>query len=206
MGRSPWLLASALTVGLLTASVALAGIPDPALSDVPNVYYSPGGAGEYIVTVNSSEGPVDGATVQLVFSASADALVCWCVGQTHPIIETTTAANGEASFFIGAGGCLDPAELAMLPAVEVFADGIKLAEVGAVSPDATDGAGDFPWEGWNPGGSCETGISDGVNHTAPIASGSYEFCSDVDSDGQVALSDAVTLTVDISTGSACTQQ
>lgn len=199
------ILATTTLLGAALVASATAGIPDPALSDVPNVAASPSGALEYIVTVNSSAGPVDGAVVTIVFGTEAEGLACWCAGQTHPEISSVANSSGEASFFIAAGGCLDPSELTGSPAIEVFANGVKLAEVGMVSSDAVDNSGTFPWNGWNPGGTCEVGISDGVLHTTPIASGGSDFCSDIDSDGQVALSDAVLLTADISTGAACSQ-
>ena len=110
MGRSYRLLLGVLVAAVVVPVAVYAGIPDPSLSDAPNVIYSPGGNLEYIVTVNGSSGPISGATVQVIFSPEADSLVQWCVGQTHPTIEATTDANGEAHFFIGAGGCIDPSQ------------------------------------------------------------------------------------------------
>ena len=81
MGRSYRLLIAALVAGILVAGSSYAGIPDPTLSVVPNVLYSPSGTAEYVVVVNGSSGPIENALVQLVFSTEADGLICWCVGR-----------------------------------------------------------------------------------------------------------------------------
>jgi hypothetical protein len=206
MGRSYRLLIAALVAGVLIAGSSYAGIPDPNLSVVNNVLYSPSGTIEYIVTVNGSSGPIDSATVQLVFSTEADGLICWCVGQAHPLIEATTDVNGQAHFFIAAGGCIDPSLVASPPAVEVFANGIKLKEVGCVSPDAVDDSGILPTSGWAPGAFCTVSLADATLHSPPIKSGTYSFCSDVNSDLSVDLTDAVVLTLGIKTGFTCTAQ
>ncbi len=206
MGRSHKLLLGVLVAGLLVPAAVLAGIPDPSLSDVPNVFYAPGGTQEYIVTVNGSSGPIDGATVQLVFSDEADTLIAWCVGQTHPSISATTDINGEAHFFIGAGGCVEPAATAGGLVCEVFANGVKLAEVGAVSSDAVDNAGTLPTSGWVVTSSTSVGLADASFHAAPLTSGTYSYCSDVNSDGIVGLTDATILATDIVPGSGCNIQ
>lgn len=206
MGRSYRLLIAALVAGVLIAGSSFAGIPDPTLSVVGNVLYSPSGTTEYIVTVNGSAGPIDSATVQLVFSTEADGLICWCVGQAHPLIEATTDVNGQAHFFIAAGGCIDPSLVAAPPAVEVFANGIKLKEVGCVSPDAVDGSGLLPTSGWDPGLYCSVSLADAGLHSPPIKSGTYSFCSDVNSDLAVDLTDAVVLSESIKSGFTCTKQ
>ena len=206
MGRSYRLLIAALVAGVLVAGSSFAGIPDPNLSVVGNVLYSPSGTTEYIVTVNGSSGPIDSATVQLVFSTEADGLICWCVGQTHPLIEATTDINGQAHFFIAAGGCIDPSLVAAPPAVEVFANGIKLKEVGCVGPDAVDNGGILPTSGWSPGTYCTVSLSDATTHSPNIKGGIYAYCSDVNSDLAVDLTDAVILTEGIKTGFTCTKQ
>ena len=66
--------------------VAGAGVPDPDLCTVPNVLTSPAHPNtslDYVVTVVGADGPIDSALVQLVFSAEAAGLVCWCTGQTR---------------------------------------------------------------------------------------------------------------------------
>ncbi|NNF06614.1 MAG: hypothetical protein HKN21_07625 [Candidatus Eisenbacteria bacterium] len=203
MGRSSRLLLAAIMVGALTASVSFAGIPDPALSTVPNVLVSPDGSLEYKVTVVGADGPIDTALVQIVVGAEADGLICWCVGQTHPTIEATTDASGCASFFISAGGCIDSSLVASPPAVEVFANGIKIGEPGIVSPDAVDANGDVTQTPWVIGANCDVALGDAVYHTPFIAGGLPNFCSDMDSDGAVTLADAVTLTAPISNGASC---
>jgi len=194
-----------LTLGVFAATVATAGVPDPNLSTVPNVLVSPGGVMGYTVTVISTEGPVDGALVQLSFSAEAAGLVCWCQGQTQPLIEGNTDASGVVTFNIAAGGCVDPATVTTPPAVEVFANGFFLKEVGVVSPDAVDDAGLLPIDGWNPGGVCTVGLSDASFHTSPLKTGAYSFCTDMDSDLDCDLDDAVALTPGIKLGYTCTQ-
>jgi hypothetical protein len=199
------MLTAALPAALLLVGTARADVPDPDQSIVPNVVYSPSSSFPYTVTVNSSTGALEGAVVSLVFSPAADALVCWCEGQDHPQISAVTDNLGQATFLIGGGGCVDPARLGGV-VVEVFAEGVKLAEVGAVSPDAADDNGILPTSGWNPGGTCEAGLTDAVFHTVPFASGAFEFCSDMNSDGNVGLDDVVLATPDLAQGSACTAQ
>ncbi len=206
MGRRTRLVITALTFGLLSAGTAAAGVPDPGLSTVPNVVVSPLGNLTYTVNVQGSGGPIDSALVQLIFSDEADTLVCWCVGATHPVIEAVTNASGDADFLISGGGCVDPSASVSGTIVEVYANGIKLSEVGVVSPDAVDNGGILPTAGWNPGGSCSVGLSDATYHTGPISSGAYDYCTDIDSDGAVTLTDAVVLTQPISAGDVCTQE
>ncbi len=206
MGRRYQLLLAVLVAGVVMAGVANAGIPDPALSDVPEVVFVPGGGLQYIVTVNGSAGPIDTADVQLVFSEEADTLIAWCTGQAHTgrIISAQTNASGLATFDIAAGGCIDPARTAGTPVVEVFANGIKLAEVGCVSPDVVDNNGVLPTAGWNVGGTAVVGLSDASFHTPPIKSGAYEYCTDMNSDLLIGLDDASILTPYIKGGANCT--
>ncbi len=206
MGRRYQLLLAALVAGVVMAGVANAGIPDPNLSDVPEVVYAPGGGLQYMVTVNGSEGPIDTATVQLVFSTEADGLIAWCTGQDHTnrIISAQTNASGIATFDIAAGGCIDPARVAATPVVEVFANGIKLAEVGCVSPDVVDANGVLPTDGWNVTTSTSVSLSDAGFHTPPVKTGVYEYCTDLNSDLSVDLADATILTPYIKGGNNCT--
>ncbi len=203
MTRSNRVFAVALVAGALFAGQAAAGIPDGTLSEVGNITMTPGGSIEYVVTVNGSQGPVANSLVQIVFSAEADGLICWCAGQDHAAFSATTDAAGEARFFIAGGGCIDPALVAAPPAATVYADGIKLKEVGVVGPDAVDNSGLLPTEGWAPGVSCEVGLSDAALHSGAIKTGTYSFCSDMNSDLQVDLTDAVVLSVGIKAGSSC---
>jgi len=205
MGRWIQVLSTALVVGVAAVSVSFAGVPNPSLSTVPNVVISPDGSLDYVVTVVGDEGPIDSALVQLVFSTEAAGLICWCIGQTEPLIQGTTGPSGEVTFLIAGGGCLDPDSVITLPAVEVFANATKLKEVGVVSVDAVDELQRLPTQGWNPGGFCTSGLSDGVFHTPPLKLGAYSFCSDINSDLAVTLADALLLTPGLKLGSVCTQ-
>jgi hypothetical protein len=205
MGGVSRLLIAGLAVALGSAP-AWAGIPEAANSTVPNVVYNPTGSKEYIVVIrDAGNNPLQDIEVRIQFSAEADTTVCWCVGQVHPLIGATTDVNGEASFFISAGGCLDPGHYAD-PPISVFANGVLMGEVGGVSADVVDGSGNLPHEGWNPGGSCVNGLPDAVYFTPPIQTGFYDYCTDFNSDGAVDLNDAVFITVPISQGQACVAQ
>jgi len=206
MGKK--LAAAALIVfvtGIVGPGPAAGGLPDPDLSDVPNVIYTPGGTLEYTIFIGSADGPVAGATVDVEFSSEAASLLCWCTGQQNPIIQGTTDGAGLVSFFIDAGGCLDPDSLTA-PPVTVYANGFWMAEVGCVSPDVADENAVYPWQGWNPGTLCTAGFSDAILHTPPFALGTFAFCSDLDSDGIVSLGDAILATPPLSLGEACTAQ
>jgi len=202
MGGRSGLVATLIAAGLTIGGAATAGIPDPEFSNIGNVVYAPGGEVAYEVTIGSSDGPVEGAVVRLRFTAEAEGLICWCDGQTHPEIDAVTDLNGVASFNISAGGCLDPALLGA-PPVEVFADGIFMKAVGAVSPDGVDGAGLPATGGWNPGTTCAVSVGDAVFHTSPLKTGTYSFCTDFDSDLDCDLTDAVILTSPVKVGDFC---
>jgi len=206
MGRSYRLLLGVLVAAMVVPAAVYAGIPDPSLSDVPNVLFSPGGDLEYIVTVNGSSGPIANATVELQFSDGADTLIAWCVGQTHPTISATTDANGEAHFFIGAGGCIDPSQISAPPAVEVFANAVKLSEVGCVSPDAVDASGLLPWQGWNPGAVASVSANDAAFLGQFFKTSVYDFCADLNSDGAVAGDDASLAAPAIKNSLSCTKE
>jgi hypothetical protein len=205
MAKSFRLLAAALVLGVMSAGAADAGIPDPNLSVVPNVLYVPGGTLEYVVQINGAQGPVVDVVVDIVFSAEADGLICWCATESHPQISATTDSNGEAHFFINAGGCIDPSQIAGPAVATVYADGIKMADVGAVSPDAVDANGVLPTAGWVPGGICVVGLADAGFHTPPVKSGAYSFCTDLNSDGAIGLDDASILTPAVKAGASCSQ-
>ena len=204
MGRKLRPLLVALTAGMLFAGISQAGIPDPDFSTVPNVLYSPGATVEYKVYVGSPDGPVQDAVVQVVLSDEAMGFMCLCSGASENIHTATTDASGEAIFFIAGGGCMDPAALTGPPA-QVFANGVWLADVGALSPDTVDDNGVFPWQGWDPAGTCAVGLSDATTHTIPIKTGAYSFCTDFNSNGEIDLGDAILITPPISLGESCSQ-
>ncbi len=205
MGRWIQVLSTALVVGVATAGVASAGVPNPSLSTVPNILLTPDGSMATTIIVVGDEGAIDTALVQIVFSSEAAGIICWCTGQTQPLIQGLTNASGEVTFFVAGGGCVEPLEVGVPPAVEVFANGTLLAEVGTVSVDAVDGAGLKPTEGWNPGLICTAGLIDASVHTQPIAQGFYSYCSDLDSDLDCDLEDAVAITPGLKNGITCTR-
>jgi hypothetical protein len=184
MGRRYSLSLSLLVLGLLSASVASAGVPDPSLSTVPNVVGAPGGGLLYSITVVGTSGPIDSANVTLRWSTPGDTSTCWCPTQTHPTVTATTNASGIATFNLKLGGCLNPATIPGGVAVEVFANNVKLKEVGQVSPDVVSSHSP----------PCSVSLTDAVAFTGPLASGTYSFCYDLNSDMAVGLIDAVTLT------------
>jgi hypothetical protein len=204
-GVSRLLIVTGLIVAF-GATSALAAIPDPSQSTVPNVVMNTAGNKAYTVTVIGGDGsPLQNSLVKLIFSAEVDSVVCWCVGQAHPEITALTDVNGEATFNIAGGGCFDPSQWAN-PPVSVFADGVLLDEVGALATDSVDDVGLLPHQGWNPGGTCSAGLPDAVFHTNPIQTGTYSFCSDFNSDGAVGLDDAVFITNPIQSGDFCNAQ
>jgi hypothetical protein len=205
MGRWITVLSTALVVGVATVGVAGAGVPNPSLSTVPNITLSPDGSLPTLIVVVGDEGAIDTALVQVVFSTETAGIVCWCTGQTQPLIQGQTNASGEVTFFVAGGGCVDPVDVGSPPAVEVFANGVLLAEVGTVSVDAVDDAGLKPTEGWDPGVICTAGLIDATTHTPPIAGGFYSYCSDLDSDLDCDLEDAVAITPGLKNGITCTR-
>ena len=192
-----------------TWGVANAGVPDPALSTVPKVLTSPGHPStslDYVVTVVGASGPIDSALVQLVFSTEATNLICWCTGQTKPIVEKYTNASGVARFQIFGGGCLNPANVSN-PPVQVFANGILLKQVGIASVDPVDDAGKLPYQvGYNPAGSCKSALSDATFITPPIKTGAANYCTDLDGDGDTDLTDALMVTPSVKQGATCEEQ
>jgi hypothetical protein len=210
-------LAFLLTIAL-AASPAQAGPcqpPVPELSVVPKaIPISPDGSLTYTVRIIQCNGPVNASRVNVLFNTVGDSLVCWCnsspwvPGAPHSFFATTNA-SGIATFNIVGGGCVEN-QLAAIPgnlnyAAEVFADFVKLAECGVVSPDAVDSAGrlstDVPV--WNPAGSCATGLSDAVFQTVALATSTYRWCTDINGDVAVTLSDGVILTPYLAAATTC---
>lgn len=206
--RSKLLLLTAVFLGA-AAGMAGAGVPDPDLCTVPKVLTSPSHPDvflDYEVSVVGADGPIDSALVQLVFSPVAAGLICWCNGQTQPIIEGYTNVSGVVIFQISGGGCLDPA-LTVDPPVQVFANGMLIKEVGVASVDVVDGGGRLPTTvGYDPAGNCQTALSDATFITPAIKSGSLtSYCTDLDASGATNLADAVLFTPAIKVGYICTQ-
>jgi hypothetical protein len=179
---------------LLVAPAARAGIPDCNLSTIPNVVASPGGVINTTFTIVSTSGPLSGATVELRYTAAGDAAACWCTGQVHPIIPVgTTDINGQVTFAISGGGCLDPAVIAGGVAIQVYVNNIACKEIGQVSPDVNSSTSP----------PCTVALADAVDFTGPLSSGSYGFCYDLNSDGAVGLTDAVIFTPAASSAITC---
>lgn len=203
-------------VGVLVASLASAFVPVPELSSVPVcVPIAPNGGLTYQVRIVGTGGPINASRVNLLFNSVGDSLVCWCTafggyvaGSPHSYFANTNG-SGIATFNLHAGGCVEN-QLAAIPgnnnfAAEVFADLVKMQEVGTVSPDAVDNAGrvstDTP--AWNPAGNCATGLSDAVRHTTPLATATYQWCTDINCDHAVTLGDATTLTPFLANAISC---
>lgn len=215
MDRNIRRAALSVAAGVLVASLAIANVPVPELSTVPVCApMSPNGALVYQVRIVGTGGPINAARVNVLFNTVGDSLVCWC--STNPYVPgsphsffANTNASGFATFNLRGGGCVEY-NLAAIPgdknyAGEVFADFVKMQEIGTVSPDAVDNAGrvatDTPV--WNPGASCAVGLSDAVKHTTPLATSAYSWCTDINCDKLVSLSDATILTPFLAQATSC---
>ena len=89
---------------------------------------------------------------------------------------------------------VDPATISGGIAVEVYVNSIKLKEVGQVSPDVVAGAIEPP---------CQVTLADATSFTTPLATSTYGFCFDLNSDGGVTLSDAILFTPPASNAATC---
>jgi hypothetical protein len=204
-----------VVMGMAIASLASANVPDERLSTVPNCLgISPTGALAYTVTIVGSGGPIASSAVSLRFTTTGDTLICWCnivPGPRPRVISAVSNGVGVAVFNVTAGGCFQYG-LAGIPSVlkfagEVYADNVKLQEFGTVSPDAVDTAGRLPTNIgtalWDPAGSCATGLADGVQHTTPLSTAVYEWCTDVNCDRACGLADATILTPFLAGAASC---
>jgi hypothetical protein len=208
------LLAAAFS---MVATGAFANIPDPVLSDAPEmITVTPNANFGYTVTVEGQLGPVNGAFVELEVNPLLDPLVAWCTGQVHPIITGVTAPDGTVTFLIGGGGCIDNDAGTNAPFIaEISADGIVLGNARINSPDITNSSGERATEdranGDPPASNCDAGsttvgLSDAVEHTPAISQGLVEPCSNFtgpDFDDPVSLPDAVIVTPYITAGFTC---
>jgi len=172
----------------------------------------PNHGAKYNVTIVGSGGPVASSAIQIRMITAGDTLACWCNGLPGPrpyVFQQSTNTMGQARFVIGGGGCVQYG-LASIPgtidyAGEVYADGVRMQEIGIVSSDAVDAAGrratDTPR--WNPGGSCGAGISDAVEHTGPLANDLYDWCTDFNCDAATGVADAVIVTPFLAGAASC---
>ena len=217
----------AVALGLVAAG-AWANIPDPTLSSCPDgLTLSPGtlhgNVGTYSVSIQGPLGPVNGAKVIVEVAPDADPQIAWCVGQARPVQIGFTNASGNVSFTWQGGGCMDPTGPYNWSAfiVHVTADNVTMAEPYISSPDVVNTQGrraneiEAPvYEETSPGSgvfTTESGLADGVEHTAPIQLSLNERCSKLSPDpvtgsfhAPVGLSDAVELTPYIQEGTSCT--
>ena len=147
------------------------------------------------------------------FITVADTLICWCSPRPTPrppSFFSNTNASGIATFNIAAGGCIESG-LAAIPgsndiAGEIFADAVKMREFGTVSPDAVDSAGRLTTSTpslWDPAGNCSVGLADAVQHTTPLATAVYEWCTDINCDHSCGVADAVILTPFLAGAATC---
>lgn len=173
---------------------------------------SPNGSLTYVCTIIGEYGPVAASLVQIVLTVPGDTLACWC-GPEAPVrphvFAATTGPTGVATFAIQGGGCGAYGD-SRWPGIndfagEVFADGVRLKEVGIMSPDPVDSFGReaLSTPTWNPAGTCGAALSDAVRFTTPLANGTYDWCTDMNCDNSVGLSDATILTPFLAASTSC---
>jgi len=180
---------------VLTAfEAARAGIPTECeLAILPNLIASPNGTIPTTFTFHGPSGPVSGLIIEVRYTAVAENLACWCSGQVHPVLSDTTDAAGQVRFFISGGGCLEPAVIPGGVAVVVSLNGIPCREIGQVSPDVLNSTSP----------PCQVTLGDAVSYTHPLATATYGFCYDLNSDLAVGLTDAVIFTTPASRAATC---
>ena len=228
-----WVIGSSSLGFAVLAAVASAG-PPPIYSNVPDaIVLSPGSRyagnpiGGFTVHVEGPLGPTAGMFVEVEISADADVLVSWCKaphggasGQVHPILTGFTDANGNITFEMYGGGCLDPNDFFGATFIaQVRAEGIVLDEPFINSPDVVNEQGqkatDTPPTGGvkrcdlvNAVNIAQVSLSDAVYHTQPIKAGLREACTKFTPpfNGNVGVSDAVFLTPYVKNGNACNCQ
>jgi hypothetical protein len=170
--------------------------PDLATSTVPNVFVAPvTGATTLFILLDAGGVPIPPAVIDLVWPPAAAAMTCDCMGSPIPLATTVSAPDGTASFTIAGGGCIDPATDGT--GIDIMVDGVYFTTVGQVSPDLVTPTG-------APAPDCAVGLADAVTVTGPLATGIYDFCIDVDSNGVVGLTDAIAMTPFIAGAAICT--
>lgn len=201
---------------LLVAGMSAASVPVPELSTTPEcLTLEPvnGASMFYRVTVVGTAGPLNAALVTVNFKAVADTLICWCNPRPTPrppSFSASTNVSGVVEFNILGGGCIEYL-LAAIPgtdkfAGDVFANGVRMGEFGTVSADAVDNGGNLPTSTlpvWDPAGSCAAGLADAVAHTTPLATATYDYCTDFNCDEVTGLADATTVTPYLASGASC---
>ena len=204
--------------------INLSNVPD-AITLSPGVRYASNPIGGFTIHVEGRLGPVQGSFVEVEVSPDADLLVSWCrapfggaSGQSHPILTGFTDGNGNVTFELYGGGCLNPNDFFGATFIaQVRADGLVLDEPFINSPDVVDNQGrkatDTPPDGgalrcdpWAEGASvAAVSLSDAVFHTRGIKLGLRETCTKFTPpfNGAVGVSDAVFLTPYIKNGNLC---
>jgi len=193
----------------------------------PGVRYTANPIGGFTVTVEGPLGPVNGAFVEVEVSPGADAIISWCAapyggvsGQTHPLLQGFTDANGQVSFQYFGGSCVDPADFFGATFIaQVRADGVVLGEPYLNSPDVVNSAGKKATDTPPTGGTrrcdlvsgvnrAQVSLSDAVFHTRPIKLGLVEACTKFTPpfNAAVGVSDAVFLTPYIKNSNFCNCQ
>jgi hypothetical protein len=175
------------------ATTAMAGIPDCNLSVIPNVIATPNGTIPTTFTIVSSSGPISGATVELRYSANGNSSGCWCTGQVHPTISGVTNGSGQVTFNVSGGGCLNPATISGGVAIQVFVNNIPCKQIGQISPDVVSTTSP----------PCSVTLADAVNYTGLLATSTYSYCHDLNSDLSVGLTDAVLFTAPAASSASC---
>jgi NHL repeat-containing protein len=136
---------------------------------------------------NSDNSAAVGVTVQLTFSQSAEAALCFCSGQPHPSVSAKTNSSGIATFRILGGGSI----VTTSAPVRVFLNGTLAKTVGVVSPDYN--------------ADCKVDLTDLQKHSLALSRGTYSFVSDFNGDGKCDLTDTVILDSPASVGARCSR-
>lgn len=221
-------------MALVIATGALANIPDPNLSTVPDVLtVTPDGSFEIVIVIQGAQGPVNGSFVEIEFSPVAggpyglpqtDGLIAWSdpipaiadVPTGGPgggfLFSGNTSPTGEIRFRIAAAGCVAEKVDDIAPYVaQVRADNIVMNECYVNSPDVVDALGALPedldYSICNQAtGSTSVGLADALFHTPPISQGQAEVCSKFTApyDGPVGIGDATVLTPYVKAGTGWT--
>jgi hypothetical protein len=204
-----------VVTGLLVAATAFANIPVPEDCVVPEaITVTPNADFGYTVTVNGTQGPVDGSFVELRFSATAEAILCFCVGQDHPAITDFTDSNGDVTFYVAGGGCIQYNDIPGDLVAQIIADGTEIGRAFVNSPDNVNSQGKLylardpndPDPTYVADPVCEVAVGDAVYATGPISTGDPDFCVNYTPpyDDGVDVADAVIFTDYIVNGVSCT--
>lgn len=186
------------------------------IPESPHLYASPDGLIPFAVHFSrwddtfQEEFPISYLDVTLHIEPSDASKFCACEGFTGDY-TTQMDLYGNAVFYIGGGGCLDPGESGVSIQCSFFLPYYQLTipapDFGhTASPDAVDDSGRLPTELlWDPQGHCRCGLEDAVYHTRPIKLGLTNFCTKLahQYNDPVDLDDAVAVTPCLKRGYEC---